>query len=92
MSAMYSGGRGHLLESKVTPLYVQHCFLTSGVPDEVPPPPLMSGVEEEQEEGGKTLSLMSFNYFLLAFLGGFQQHPGNRGRALSGSLYSLAGS
>lgn len=52
----------------------------------------MSGVEEEQEEGGKTLSLMSFNYFLLAFLGGFQQHPGNRGRALSGSIYSLAGS
>lgn len=64
----------------------------SGVPDEVPPPPLISGVEEEQEEEGKTLSLMSFNYFLWAFLGAFQQHPGNRGRALSGSPYSLAGS
>lgn len=47
-----------------------------------------------QEEGGKTLSLMSFNYFLFAFLGFFfsQQHPGNGGRAMSGSTYSLAGS
>lgn len=31
---MYSGGTGHLLESKVAPLYVQGCFLKSEVPDE----------------------------------------------------------
>lgn len=34
MSAVYSGGTGHLLESKVAPLYVQGCFLKSEVPDE----------------------------------------------------------
>lgn len=71
-------------------------FVKSGVPDDVPPwltgPHSFQGWMRNGEEGGKTLSLMNLNYFLLSLSVGFQQHPGNRGRALSGSLYSLTGS
>lgn len=73
---MYSGGRGHLFESKVVPLSSLHCFLKSGVPDEVSPRSLQGW----RRNGRKTLSLTSFLLFSFVFLGFFHQHPGNGGR------------